>query len=84
MGGRRGGEELDRPRRKESQMVGTHNHPISPLSPLNHSPPFFLYSLSLCFFTASLIVDFYCISPTPEGATGPLSPTLLVKIKKIK
>ena len=44
--------------------------------PLNHSPPLILsFFLSLCFFTASLIVDFYCISPTPEGATGPPSPT---------
>ena len=26
LGGRRGGEELDRPQRKESERVGTHNH----------------------------------------------------------
>ena len=82
LGGRRGGEELDRPRRRESQMVGTHNHhPLFHHFPIESLTSFLLFSL---FRTISLTCDFYCIFPTPEGATGPPSPTLLVKKKEEK
>ena len=40
--------------------------------PLNHSPPLILsFFLSLCFFTASLTVDFYRIFPYRKGPRSP-------------
>ena len=75
LGGRTGGEELDRALRRESQRVGTHNHhSLSHHFPIESLTSFLSFFLSLCFFTASLTVDFYCISSTPEGATGPQAP----------
>ena len=67
-------------------MVGTHNHhPLFHHFPIESLTSFLSFFLSpFCFFTALLIVDFYCIFPTPEGATGPPSPTLLVKEKEIE